>query len=286
MKTVITSHREDYVKKKRKQKIRRYIFVGISLLLLALIFSYVLYRPGVRINEIALSGHLLVSPKEAQEKTLAYLSGSYMYLAPKNSILLYPKKDLEAYLKKTFPRIETVSVKRSGLQALAIDITERGFVALWCGDEPKSEEACFFMDSNAIIFAEAPRFSGDAYTVYYGPLHTDQPIGSQFMTPALFTSVQKVVSGIKSLSLFPRAVVMKGEEQYKVFLHGGAYIFVHTTDDPAVVEKNLGLLVKNFSAQDIERLEYIDLRFGNKLFYKFKTASTVTTTDKVQDKTE
>ncbi len=277
MKISTLSHREDYVKKKRKEKIRRAVFFCVLCILLCIGVVYLLRRPSLRIDTVTLSGQLLVDPQEMTKTTLDFLEGSYVYIIPKNNSIVYPKQALVEHIRNVFPRIEEITISRDGLSGLAIAIKERGFEALWCGPEPRTEEVCYFVDSNAVIFAEAPQFSGDAYTVYYGPVPEEPVVGHQFVPSTVFQNTQAIVEQAKKLKLFPRKVVFDQSGDYKVFLYTGAYVVVSTKDDPQEVNRHLALLVNTLSDRQLQDLDYIDMRFGNKLFYKFKSASTDTT---------
>ena len=267
--------REEYLRKKRKRKLFKYgVLVFLAVFIIASV-SYISHQPKIRIGKVKLSGGVLVTQDDVESKSLEYLRESYMWLFPKNNIFLYPRKGLEKYLKETFKRIDTISIHRNDFQTLDIKITERKPTALWCGTIVSDTEHCYFMDQNSAIFAPAPKFSGDAYFKYYGLVETD-PIGKYYISSTTeFAEISDFIQKLKELSLGPQYLVPKGTGQFSVVLSGGGEIYFNVNKEPlSKVLANLEALLRTSELSNKTKgnlpIEYIDLRYGNKLFYKLK----------------
>ena len=277
------SHREEYLKKKRKAALIKY---GLILLLCVTVFiGLVLISriPKFRISTINLSGEILVSKDDVSNATKNFLSGNYIWLFPKNNFLLYPHNELEQMLKEKFQRINTISINIKNFQNLEIKITERNLNALWCdgvpsggefGDAPAPEK-CYFMDKNGLIFSEAPDFSGDAYFKYYGEVSaTNTPIGTKYIASAdLFKDISNFITRVQDISLHPIYLINTEAGQFTLGLLGGGKIYIDTKDSLSKTADNLQALLGTISATttfSALNFDYIDLRFGNKLFYKLK----------------
>jgi hypothetical protein len=274
--------REDYLRRKRNRRLLRYgIILAISALFVGGV-SYVSRLPKFTISEIRLSGGVLVTEEEVSASALQYLHGSYLWIFPVGNALWYPRSDLQRYLKESFSRIDTIDTHLENSHTLIIDITEKQPVATWCGTNPPEAGAaldslpqCYFMDSSSVIFAPAPNFSGDAYFTYYGPVDGD-PIGRSYIASTTeFAGLADLVQVARKLSLRPQYLVAKGEGQYSLVVSGGAEILFDTEEPLSAVAENLEALLKNqiFASSTSKDLpvEYIDLRFGNKLYYKLKS---------------
>ncbi|KKR45640.1 MAG: hypothetical protein A3G47_01510 [Candidatus Zambryskibacteria bacterium RIFCSPLOWO2_12_FULL_39_45] len=284
--TQSSSHlRKEYLKQKRNRKLARYaLFFLIFVFFLSLI-SYLAHRPSIRISKIELLGGVLITEPDVSVKSLEYLQGSYLWLFPKNNVLLYPRAKLENYLKETFKRILTIDISSKDFNILVIDITERKPVALWCdevptyageaGSEPTTAN-CYFMDSNGTIFTEAPQFSGDAYFKYYGLVATSTPIGSHYIASSTeFIAVSDFIETARSLSLQPIHLIAKDGGEFSLVLANGGQIYFDTKESLTLAGQNLEALLRTpaLSATPPDKLpiDYIDLRYGNKLFYKLRT---------------
>ncbi len=140
-----------------------------------------------------------------------------------------------------------------------------------------TESHCYFMDSNSTIFAEAPQFSGDAYFKYFGLLDTNilSPIGHEYIKNTEdFSHMDTFVRVAQSLGIRPQYLVAKENGEYSLVLFGGGSIYFDTREPLEKTGDNLRTLLQSpvFATTTKYGLpvEYIDLRFGNKLFYKLK----------------
>ena len=143
-------HREEYLKKKRNRRLLKYglsIFLFVGVVALA---SYISHRPQIRIRQVEFSGGVLVTGEEVSAETLAYLSGSYLWLFPRNNALWYPRKSLGQDLKDKFQRIDTIDARLKDFHTLVITVTERKPVAMWCdGVEIKLEPSATDRDGGS-----------------------------------------------------------------------------------------------------------------------------------------
>lgn len=282
----------------------------VLFLLLVIFFGLVFLSrmQKFRITTVELSGEVLVVPDEVVSASNDFLSGYYIGLFPRNNFFLYPQSALQKFLEDKFKRINKISLKLSGFKKLEISIIERKQQALWCDGAPdiaspanasstlitvtapKSlTEKCYFLDDNGLIFSEAPNFSGDAYFKYYGGLGTGTspagsvptdsasygtPIGQTYLaTSTVFQEVSSFVESVKQTAVTPVSVLASDDGQFTMFLSSGGKIYFNQPDSLSKSADNLKVLLQTLSVSSstsILNINYIDLRFGDKLFYKLK----------------
>ncbi|MCX6702208.1 MAG: hypothetical protein NTX96_03390 [Candidatus Zambryskibacteria bacterium] len=278
---------EEYLRKKRKKKLWK---LGITFFLIILIIgiaSYISHRQEIRVSKIELNGGILVTQADIESKALEYMYGSHLWLFPKNNAFWYPHSALEEYLKETFKRIDTININLKGFQTLIINITERKPFAIWCNSpsistttpviENKSED-CYFIDQNSTVFAKAPTFSGDAYFKYYGLIFSSEnelPIGKEYIASTTeFNEISDFVLKAKELLIRPIYLIAKDNGEFSLVLSGGGEIYFDMKESLSIVGQNLEALLRIpifASSTGNLPIEYIDLRYGNKLFYKLKS---------------
>lgn len=269
--------REEYFKRKRK---RRLIRIGLAALLIIFIISlasYLSHRQKIRISKVELVGGILVTQPDIEKGSLEFMKGSYLWLFPKDNVLWYPRKGLENYLVQTFKRINDIKIERKGWDVIVVEIRERKPVATWCGNTVNeiNMQKCYFLDQNSTIFAPAPYFSGDAYFKYYGLVATDTPIGAQYIASTTeFSDITDFVESVRGLLLRPQYIIAKDNNEFSLVLYGGGQIYFDTRIPLYKVTENLEALLRTpelakSSTSDLP-IDYIDMRFGNKLFYKLK----------------
>jgi len=276
---------EEYLKKKRNKKLWKWGVVVFLIIFIIGIASYLSHRTEVRISKVELNGGILVTQADVESKALIYMYGSYVWLFPRNNALWYPHSALEQYLTETFKRIDTIKIHRKGFQTLVVDIKERKPFAIWCNSPKVStttpimedgSEDCYFIDQNSTVFAKAPNFSGDAYFKYYGLIPTvdDSPIGKEYIVNTTeFNEISNFVSKTKELSIRPLYLLAKDDGEFSLVLSGGGEIYFDMKESLSNISQNLEALLKTSvfaSTTGDLPVEYIDLRYGNKLFYKLK----------------
>ncbi len=231
-----------------------------------------------RIHDIKISGNEIVSKDELTEYVWQKISGNYFWIFAKNNILIFPRTSLKQNIFQDFFRIKNIDISIVDKNTINIDIKERDPFAVWCSshmdaDKPVFTNECYFLDERGFVFARSPDFSGNIYMHYYGNISLGNPISQQFLPQNELAQIHSFVEKIRGLG-FPVAHVFSyGDGDIEVQTdYGGNILF--TTREP--IEKpfeNLKLLLNDkvsVPEKDdfIKNIDYIDLRFGKKLFFK------------------
>lgn len=227
-----------------------------------------------RIQNVAINGNELVQEKALQEIAWTELSGSFLFAFPKNSLAIYPKKNIEEKIRNQFPTISNVEISRGNSKALQIDITEHTPDFLWCNN--LTREKCYFMDRQGFIFTESAGFSKDVLFTFYGLVDSagpSGPIGKTYLSQEKFAELNYFIDSMKLLDISPVGLNARGQDDFELYLSSGGSIlfsnreaFLNTFENLETIIAEQGRLDKNF----LSRLEYIDIRFSSKVFVKLK----------------
>lgn len=287
MRDLLTSPQiENMKRKRRKRRLRLVVLIFILFITLIYGLSYFSSHKHITINHIVINGTKIISASEMESFIDDKLSGKYIYLFARSNSLIYPKDEIYNDLLKTFPRIETLKINRNHWNTLQISITERFGSYLYCGEkvpEIKSDigENCYFLNSDGYIFDKAPYFSGDVYFKYYVSLPLDSNIlGQHIFDPERFHAFTRFIDGITLLNFTPIYLVVEEDGIHSLYLANRSgvtspKIIFKSEDDLAVILNNLSTAMsKTEFANEINSkyatLLYIDLRFKNKVLYKFQ----------------
>jgi cell division septal protein FtsQ len=231
--------------------------------------------PKWQVTTVTVNGTQVADPEEVAAFVKSGIEGRYLFsLMPRRSILLVHPKHIARQVHAAFPRFKEVHVQRSAMNALTVDVSEYKGVYLWC--EHGETEVCSFMDERGIVFAAAPYFSGDAYLkIFVGErgAYPFTPISTQQL--ALVTMLDEK---LRAINIDPVDFYFNGEHELVIdFSHHGdrAKIFIDPTRD---VESALEALfsalrtdpLRAHYADSSQVLQYLDLRFSNKVVYKFQ----------------
>jgi len=238
------------------------------LLIIAVISLF--WVPQGRIQAVEITGTQALSTSSIEGYVKSELSGRYLYLFPKNSALLYPKGAIEKGLSQEFSTIKTVSVGLRDLHTLQVTIVERRPDALWCGEiETANVPSCYLLDGSGTVYALGATYSGDAYVLYYGPVSSTTQ--KQYLDPSTFQSLHALVEALKGKDTPQRVYVDENRDVHVTFVDGFVLLFSLSQNSGDIVSRfSLALTADPFTTHPLSDFEYLDLRFGDKLYYKLK----------------
>ena len=235
---------------------------------------------------VVVDGVSIINESDVVTEVEKQLIGKYFYLYNKGNSFLYPKKKIYDHLVLSFPRIEELSIIRENLNVINIKIKERLGSYLYCGSlvpEVPSEigENCYFVNNDGYIFDKAPYFSGDVYFKFYLPIEDQsKPLGQSIINIDRFHELVRFVDGVASLNFKPILLVIKDDGSHSLYLKHESLatspvILFREDNDLENILSNLGTAMnkKEFSEEinsKYNSLLYIDLRFKNKVLYKFQ----------------
>ncbi len=274
-----------HFKSARLQERRRKVFIGWSVILLALalgvwVFFYTASgMSGWTIRDISVRGG---SPEEtAKIENLArgFLYGRYYFTFARANALLYPKNVIEREIYDRYPTIANVSVGLSNLHQININLTERVPVALWCERigviAAQTLGNCFQMDDTAFIFAPFATTTATTspFLIFSSNLSTTTPVGRYYTNGSRLNNLLAFAQKASSAGLAVSEFDDQSDGTTDILLAEGAkFIVAPDTDLPTALENVLTLINDpGFGGvANLSKIDYIDLRFGSKIFYKAK----------------
>jgi hypothetical protein len=281
---VLSSPRLTELKKRRRKAIQKKVLLSMLGLLAILFLSVYLSRlDSLNINEVRIEGNKVTDTEKLQTAVMEKISEKYIGIFPKTNIFYYPQSAIRETLQNEFKRIQEVNLAIKENKILEISLTERTGKYIWCGDAPNIEkEKCYFSDESGFIFDEAPYFSGEVYFKLYGlsDLSAENPLGEYYLESG-FIQLMAFKDALIDFGIKPVALYHNPEGDLEFFLTRGSSssskprIILKADTDFQNAAENLKAaldtepLYSKFK-EKYSTLEYIDLRFGNKVYYKFR----------------
>ena len=271
------------------------MYIGIGLVVFLLVALIALARwSQVRVQTVEISGVSTISTDAMQAYVAQELSGDYMWVFPRNNIALFSTKALADALRTQFPRIETIAVHRKSFSDLSVAITERAPSGRWCGKEasvisveaasssPASTfiEQCILLDITGLAYEHESAGDGmDALPAWYGPLAGDGVmLPAQFLTPKDFASLRALAEAIAGQVNAGALISVSADAEGsgRVSFANGFSLLFKTTDDAGSVMDHIsaGLSSPIFSGRSTDDFQYLDVRFGDRLYYKLHATTT------------
>lgn len=235
--------------------------------------------PFLSVSEINLSGIEKLDEKTVRETINPYFSGKYFNLFPKNNIILLSKNRIKSALRERFKNIAEVSVEKKFPEKININIKEVKTVIVFC-----SADKCFVVDGRGIAYAEADFEAnelGENKTFILRDLSNKEIfLGGAALNPEYIGYIFEIKDKFKSEAgieldkeintpnISSGDIRMKSSE--------GWMIYSDRNISAQKEAETLKLVLENkISKEDRGKLDYIDLRTENKVYYKLKNIEPV-----------
>lgn len=215
------------------------------------------------------------------------LQGNYFFVYARDNSVIFPRREIEVGLLERFPRLKNVSISRRTFSHIVLEATERKPYMLWCGEEIEQEAqtqaGCWFVDDTGFVFTRAPIFSEGVYREIYSPLlKIREEVPLQATIPSdrfLFTRefnerIERELGSTSHIFIKPEGeygIVMRESALYPV-LADAEVRFKDGQSAEHLIKNLLAAIPVQFPVDSIpqKKLFYIDLRFGNKVFFGFE----------------
>ncbi len=276
-----------YQKKKFRQKMRRWIklALGGGLILLGLVtaVAFLSHWEGLAVQSIDIKGLDEIAEEEVRQLVEDKSDDRLLGVFSRQSIFFFPRQNIVESLVQEYPRISSAVISPrsfSEFREFELQISEREAHVLWCLEDDKDPQSspvgsfsgsCYFADESGYLFAPAPVLPRSAIFHYYDG---GKGVNSRYPLPEeSFEQVEKFRLAIEEQGLTPIAVQQVAQySEFRLFLKGGGYLYFSVYEGwDLSAERLLRLLRKKrdelLSDQNELKVEYIDLRYGNRIYY-------------------
>lgn len=263
----------------RRRKRRLLVFISIVAIIGAIVYgiSFVSYMPRFSVEGIAITGAQRLSAEYVRSYVEARIyDGRGGYLSPHN-IFMYPRQQIEASMIADFPRVKDVRITRASLFAQQIDvaIAERVPFARWCSSGvDASSTDCYVMDENGFIFsndqADLAVIATSTFAFSGGIKSGVGPVGQTF-APGHVSGLVTLFKNLTHDGVTPIGALVQNDQDFLVPLAEGFTIKASFGLDAVTLGNDLSLVLGSEALQGkMSKLDYIDLRFGNRVYYRLK----------------
>src|SRR3989344_3266437 len=217
------------------------------------------WLPYFRISNIEINDPL-VNKREVEEKLGLSLLSLTQFFLPKNNFFLFPSKVAEEAILES--GLGVAEVEKRFPNRISIDFKEVKPKFLYC-----LSEECFYLDKNGILYETAPFFSESPlpvlkFTEKEKEINFGEAIIPQNETEFFLNFIEEIKQqnlSIKKIELNKDIKLTTNE--------GWQIVLVLGDKDYKNIAEKLFLLFER-KIKDRLKLQYIDMRFENKAFFK------------------
>lgn len=237
-------------------------------------------REALRLTAVEVRGALAVDASAALARTRSLLDEPLLVRIARDNIVLYPKRAIESAIKRLDSRVKEVDVALLPHRRLVATVVEYVPAYLWCSPEDdmyatsSTAADCYFADETGHIFSRAPDYSGLPFLVFsttHPAVDPDQLFTHQAILPSdEFATVKIFLDELRRAGLDPRLLRQMGEHDFLVATQMPWTVRFTSAADPRTTVEHLTLALEHLSDEEKAGgdVGVIDLRFGNKVFYR------------------
>jgi cell division septal protein FtsQ len=259
-----------YNKKKKiadSKKIKTKIIIAAIAILIGFLFWLLYFSKIFFIKNIEISKLEKINKEEVEALLSEKINENKSKIAPQNNLIFFNTDEFAVLFNKNF-RFQGIKIRKKWPDALSLEITEKALSAIWL-----ENEKYYYLDNEGYLLGEANllEIDGQAYPliknnsgekIENGKIGQDPEIIAysielfkkiQAEYPEMFVNFFSIDDDINSL---------------KLAISGGPEIFFSTENSTDEQLEKLSILKEEKLKNDFNSKKYIDLRFGDKIYYQ------------------
>jgi cell division septal protein FtsQ len=245
---------------------------------------YTVRAPFFLLSDVVVAGAETVSIDDIKQHAEDKLRGSYFGFIPHRFSFFIPTKSIEESIL-AMPRIASavLSVENN---ALVITVKERSPDVLWCGDDTATS-TCFYVAKDGVAYEAAPSLSGTTL-MRFVVSSTSPTIGATLLSEhdrSLLIGIARIMETRHHFEV--ARILYTPDRDAILYLARGGRLMLSTDGNLEDTYSNLAsvLTSEKYSSLTPGHFEYLDLRYGNKVFLEKQVpvaSTTASTTSRVQ----
>ncbi len=256
--------------KRRRMLWKGILFLSV-LVLLTVLLSVISFLNILQIQKITVKGGDTLLNLRIENEMYHELEHPFFWLFSRRNIVTVDVDDLHNNLYQAFPRINTIKIKKHLFsRELSVSIIERIPYALWCPQREVLREDCFYIDPAGYIFARVGVNDDTSGKVifYEGIGESTTDAIRKRIAESTFKKINEINKDLRKKGLHPsRVSVMDGNTQIE--MQPNWILKIDTNDDTARIADDLMVvLTQKKLLNALDTLEYIDMRFGRRVYVK------------------
>ncbi len=260
-------------RRKRKEKKIKIAVLAILTVVIVGATLYAVSLPHLLIQRVELIGDSPVPEEDILSIVTSQLAGRSALVFPRASAFFFPSSATEKVLLTRFPVLQSVDISTKNFASLFVSVASREAVALWCVPPELLSENCAVVDRTGFAFEvlspeesqRYPRISDFSAT-------SSVSLSVVAVSEPRLTSLLSLLRRLEEFSLEASEVELYGGGEMAVLLANGGKILLREDGEFTSELDRLGALL---SEQNLVprngggvRVDYIDLRYGNKIYFK------------------
>ncbi len=243
----------------------KFFWIGILIFVAGTaIFYLFIFLSFFQVKEVRVSGNHKIDSSDIKKTVWLQLERRIIFFSSKSIFLADTDRITDEILKSKI-QIAGITLKKTLPNIIEVEVNEREPVGVWCFDED-----CFSIDKEGIVFNKNDNKSG--LIIKYSEERDFTLLGEKIIEPEILSSIITIYKELgKSPYLETKEFIIFPSKRLNVKTEEGWEIYFSLKEDINWQLTKLGLsLEKEIPSDKRRNLEYIELRFGDRVFPKYR----------------
>lgn len=277
-----TLKRTDLRARKTARRRRKFftllVLTAVLIASLVVLLWFLLHAERFVVSVVSVRGTDENSAKEIRELVFKRIREREDEFFPSTNIFLAPIGDIEREIEKEHTRVKTATILRKGFAELIVLIEEREPFVLYCEENASLQDGrysgnCFFADREGLVYLAAPHLKHPEMTlIYFPPLVFEDIMLTRPLSKEELDALLSLVDALNREGIESEGIHIVSEDTLKINTGEGYSLLISVDDDYAdEFERFLSVLGSEaLRGGVLERIYQFDLRFGRKIFYRYR----------------
>lgn len=270
-------------KKRRNQKSKiswkRMVYYFFCLVFLVLVFYVFIYSRLVKISNIEIleRENKKVDDSDVYNEIQSKIQEKNWLKIDKDNFFLVSENNLKENILTNFPKIKDVEIKKIFPNKMKINLIEYDLMPIICLKSQNDD--CFVLDNEGKIVEKAdfnnPKLKENEKVIIIDKNENDLlEVGSEFISQKKLENIiflgKELTYNLNTKIEQPYFIPARGANEVKFMTKDGWYVLLDTTIDPEISLNFLNLFFEKGFNEKKKKLEYVDARINEKIFYVTK----------------
>lgn len=234
------------------------ILISISVICIVF-FSGIFSIKNIEINSPSVESEAIIN-----QHLDSALDSKILKIFPQNT-LFFSFGDIKSEILKNNPHILDIRISHILPNSIKITVVERDIVGIWCSQTKE----CFYYGNYGVIFRKAPTGSqGFLISFVTDERHEDFYLGKTVLTQKDIKDIEILYLALQKSIGAPSHLKIINENEIQAFFQDGWRAIYSRQDQFVRQTENLSIVLDEYIKNKEKPLDYVDLRYGNKVFYR------------------
>jgi cell division septal protein FtsQ len=260
--------------KKRGRKFSRFLFWLLLLVFLGICAYLLFFSPFLEINSVSVEGNKEISSVDITKSVEKYFEGKFFFYLPKGNFFLARQEEINRVVSSISKKLEVVSIEKKFPGSMQIKVIERKAELAWC-----SGGVCYSIDKDGLSY-EGAQGNEDGlraknFLVVVDDSARPVEIGKTKIDSEYIIWIENVSTMIKD-RLNVKIVESfhtpgAASNEVNIRMNEGWILKIssqYSIDESQKIIQTL--FEKELNEETRKKLDYLDLRVKNKIYYKIK----------------